>query len=163
MPRNPYLNKTSATKENALTEAERDAFLAIKQDCYLTTDRGDGWWHTTPLWYLWEGGRIYHSLGASRRHLKNMRRNPKVTVCVDTDPRLTQGLAAGTKCVVAFGEAELTGVEEDEAFVHALTEKIMLRYIGPEWPNYRDAIWSEPRIIATVTPVHWLTWDQTKG
>lgn len=163
MPRNPYLNKTSATKENALTLDERDAFLAIKQDCYLSTDRGDGWWHTTPLWYVWEDGRIYHTLGASRRHLKNMRRNPKVTFCADVDPRLTQGLAAGTKCVVAFGEAELTEVEDDEDFVREMTETIMLRYIGPDWPKYHDAIWSEPRTIATVTPMRWLTWDQTKG
>lgn len=163
MPKNPYLNKTSATKENALTDDERDEFLLRKQDCYLTTDRGDGWWHTTPLWYLWEDGLFYHTLGASRRHLKNMRRNEKVTVCADIDPRLVEGLAAGTKCVIAFGTVQLTGFEEDEQFVKSITEKIMLRYIGVEWPKYHDAIWSEPRTIAIVTPVRWLTWDQTKG
>ena len=163
MAKNPLLNKTTATKENALTEEERDAFLALKQDCYLATDRGDGWWHLTPMWYLWEAGRIYHTLGASRRHLKNLRRNPRVTFCVDVDPRLAQGLAAGTKCVVAFGTAELTELEDDEEFVRSTTDKIMYRYIGPEMPKYHDAIWAEPRTVATVTPSGWLTWDQTKG
>lgn len=163
MVKNPYLNKTTATKENALTDDEREEFLRLKQDCYLSTDRGDGWWHITPLWYLWENGRIHHTLGASRRHLKNLRRNPKATFCIDTDPRLTEGLAAGTKCVVAFGEAELTFLEDDETFVHDITEKIMRRYIGDQWRDYYDAIWSEPRTIAVVTPIRWLTWDQTKG
>lgn len=163
MARNPLLNKTTATKKNALTEKERDAFLAIKQDGRLATDRGDGWWHVTPMWYLWENGRFYHTLGASRRHLKNMRRNPQVTFCVDVDPRLTEGLASGTMCVISFGLVELTEIDDDEEFVLTMTDRVMRRYLGEEAPKYKDAIWAEPRTVATVTPVRWLTWDQTKG
>jgi hypothetical protein len=65
--------------------------------------------------------------------------------------------------VVSFATAELTELDDDPDFVQELTKRIMLRYIGPEWPKYHDAIWSEPRTIATLTPVSWLTWDQTKG
>ena len=39
------LNKITATKENALTEEERDTFLARKLDGHLSTNREDGWWH----------------------------------------------------------------------------------------------------------------------
>jgi nitroimidazol reductase NimA-like FMN-containing flavoprotein (pyridoxamine 5'-phosphate oxidase superfamily) len=163
MPRNPLLNKTTATRENALTERERDEFLAIKQDCHFASDRGDGWWHLTPLWYVWDGSRFFHTLGASRRHLKNMRRNPNVTICVDVDPRLTEGLAAGTRSVVCFGVAKLTELEEDEELVRQITDRVMERYIGPDRALYSDAVWAEPRTIATVTPQSWLTWDQTKG
>jgi len=163
MPRSPLLNKTTATKENALTDEERDAFLALRQDGHLSTDRGDGWWHITPMWYLWEDGRFLFTLGASRRHLKNLRRNPNMSLCVDVDPRLSEGLAAGTKCVIAFGRAELTEVGDDEELVRETTWKIMRRYIGEDAPKYHEAIWVEPRTIATMRPLRWLTWDQTKG
>jgi nitroimidazol reductase NimA-like FMN-containing flavoprotein (pyridoxamine 5'-phosphate oxidase superfamily) len=47
---NRLLNLTTATKENALTEEERQEFLAEKRVARLGTNRGDGWWHVTPIW-----------------------------------------------------------------------------------------------------------------
>jgi PPOX class probable F420-dependent enzyme len=163
MARHELLNKTTATKENALTESEREAFLAIKQDGYMATHREDGFSHLTPMWYLFEDGVFYHTLGASRRHLKNLRRDPRMTFCVDVDPRLAEGLAAGTRCVVAFGTCELTEVEDDEEFVRTMTERIMRRYVGDEAARYKSAIWVEPRTVVRMAPSRWLTWDQTKG
>ena len=43
------LNRTTATRENALTEEERDTFLTRKLDGHLGTHREDGWWHVTPI------------------------------------------------------------------------------------------------------------------
>src|SRR5689334_6402828 len=63
------LNLTTATRENALTDEEREAFLAEKRVGRLGTNRGDGWWHVTPIWYIWENGLFYLTLGNSRRHL----------------------------------------------------------------------------------------------
>ncbi len=40
----------------------------------------------TPIWYVWEDGRFLLSLGKSRRHLRNIARDPHVTLCVDEDP-----------------------------------------------------------------------------
>jgi nitroimidazol reductase NimA-like FMN-containing flavoprotein (pyridoxamine 5'-phosphate oxidase superfamily) len=154
------LNKTTATRENALTEAERDTFLARKLDGHLGTHRADGWWHVTPIWYLWEHGRFYHTLGNSRRHLKNLRRDPHATLCVDIDPRLAEGLQAGTRAVVCFGLAELV---EDARLVREITNRILLRYIGPEAPQFEEAVWFEGRTAVILTPVRWLTWDQSKG
>ena len=57
-------SKSTATKENALAADERDALLAVRQDARLGTNRGDGWWHVTPIWYVWEDGCFRHTLGA---------------------------------------------------------------------------------------------------
>ena len=81
------LNRTTATKENALTTEERDEFLTGKRIGRLATQRGDGWPHVTPIWYVWDDGRFVLSLGKSRRHLDNIARDPQVTLCVDEDPR----------------------------------------------------------------------------
>jgi nitroimidazol reductase NimA-like FMN-containing flavoprotein (pyridoxamine 5'-phosphate oxidase superfamily) len=51
---NELLNLTTATKANALTPEERHEFLAEKRVGRLGTNRGDGWSHVTPIWYVWE-------------------------------------------------------------------------------------------------------------
>src|SRR6478609_3338438 len=107
------MNRTTATKENALTEAERDAFLRDLRIGRLATMREDGWPHVTPIWYVWDGGRFVLSLGKSRRHLQNIARDPKVTLCVDEDPRTTD-LTRSPEAVVCFG---LAALHEDEATV----------------------------------------------
>jgi PPOX class probable F420-dependent enzyme len=158
MSHNPK-SKSTATKENALDQQEIDDFLAIKQDGRLATNRGDGWWHVTPIWYLWEGGRFLHTLGADRRHVTNLRADPHATLCVDEDPRLTEGLEAGARSVVCFATAELS---QDEGLIRDVTEKILVRYLGPEASAYVDPIMAEGRTIVTLTPSRWLTWDYNK-
>ena len=144
---------------DALDAREIDDFLAIRQDGRLGSNRGDGWWHVTPIWYLWEDGRFFHTLGAGRRHLRNFRADAHATLCVDEDPRLTEGLDAGARSVVCFATAELS---TDEELIRSVTGKILVRYLGPEAGAYVDPIMAEGRTIVTLTPSHWLTWDYTK-
>ena len=88
------LNKTTATKENAphrggagylsrpqvgRTSQHEPRGRVVARDANLV-----------PV----EDGRFYHTLGNSRRHLKNLRRDPHATLCVDVDPRL-EGWPAG--------------------------------------------------------------------
>lgn len=152
-------SKSTATKENALAPEERDALLAVRQDARLGTNRGDGWWHVTPIWYVWHDGCFRHTLGAGRRHLRNLRQDPHATVCVDQDPRLEEGLQAGARAAVGFGRAELS---TDEQLIREVTERILVRYLGPEATAYLDPIMAEGRTIVTIRPEHWLTWDYNK-
>ena len=152
-------SKSTATKENALTDAERDAVLAVRQDARLGSNRGDGWWHITPIWYLWDDECFRHTLGAGRRHLRNLRVDPHAPVCVDEDPRLSEGLQAGARAVVCFGTAELS---TDKGLIRDVTERMLVRYLGPDATAYLDPIMAEGRTIVTITPQHWLTWDYNK-
>jgi hypothetical protein len=108
---------------------------------------------------VWRDGRFFHTLGAGRRHLRNLRRDPHVTLCVDQDPRLTEGLEAGARAVVCFATAELS---TDESLIRDVTEQALVRYLGPEARAYLDPIMAEGRTIVTLTPQHWLTWDYNK-
>ena len=154
------LNHTTATRENALTEEERDAFLAEKRVGRLASNRDDGWSHVTPIWYVWEDGRFSLSLGNSRRHLRNIAADQHVTLCIDDDPRMTD-LTKAPRSVVCFGLAKIV---EDEQTVRDVTRKVELRYLGEAGgPELDELLWFEGRTAVEITPVRWLAWDQGKG
>ncbi len=153
------LDLTTATKRNALTPEERDEFLSRKLVARLATLREDGWPHVTPIWYVWEDGRFNLSLGNSRKHLANIRRDPHVTMCVDVDPRVDDPTRT-PRSVVCFGFAELV---EDEPTVRAVTDKMELRYLGAIPPEFEEAMWFEGRTVVVITPQRWLAWDQSKA
>lgn len=155
------LNRTTATRENALTDEERDAFLSELRIGRLSTNREDGWAHVTPIWYVWENGRFLLTLGKSRRHLRNIARDPHVTLCIDEDPRTTD-LSKSPCAVVCFGLATL--VEEEDA-VREATAKVERRYLPAEarGPELDELLWFEGRTLVEITPVRWLAWDQGKG
>jgi nitroimidazol reductase NimA-like FMN-containing flavoprotein (pyridoxamine 5'-phosphate oxidase superfamily) len=154
------LNRTTATRDNALTDEERDAFLTEKRIGRLASNRGDGWSHLTPIWYVWEDGRFLLTLGKSRRHLRNIAGDPHVTLCVDDDPRMTD-LSKAPRSVVCFGLATLV---EDEQAVREATRKVETRYLGGAGgPELDELLWFEGRTLVEVTPIRWLAWDQGKG
>jgi nitroimidazol reductase NimA-like FMN-containing flavoprotein (pyridoxamine 5'-phosphate oxidase superfamily) len=154
------LNRTTATRENALTEEERDAFLTELRVGRLASNRGDGWPHVTPIWYVWEKGRFLLSLGKSRRHLRNIAADPHVTLCIDEDPRTTD-LSKSPRSVVCFGLAKLV---EEEGAVREGTRKVEERYLaGAEGPELEELLWFEGRTLVEIEPVRWLAWDQGKG
>ena len=155
------LNRTTATKENALTTEERDEFLTGKRIGRLATNREDGWPHVTPIWYVWEGDRFVLTLGKSRRHLRNIARDPKVTLCVDEDPRTTD-LTKSPQAVVCFGLARL---HDDDPTVRDVTTKVEERYLPAEarGPELDELLWFEGRVAVVIEPERWLAWDQGKG
>ena len=66
----------------AMTEQERDAFLAEERTCRVATIGADGP-HATPLWFHWDGTALWiYSLVRSQRWTDLMR-DPRVAVIVD--------------------------------------------------------------------------------
>ena len=147
------LDYTTATAENALSADALDGFLAHRHDGRLATIRADGWPHLTPIWFLWEESLLRFSLGASRLHLPNLRSDARATFCVGEDLE-RDASGRGTVAAVAFGRATITTMEDDEAFVRAVTEAVLGRYR----PTDEAIVWAEARAIVTLDPDRWLTW-----
>ncbi|MBX3012455.1 MAG: PPOX class F420-dependent oxidoreductase [Caldilineaceae bacterium] len=66
-----------------MTQPALEAFLAPPRHAIVATNRADGPPQVTPVWYIYEHNRLYISAGIGAAKVKNLRRDPRVTVCVD--------------------------------------------------------------------------------
>jgi PPOX class probable F420-dependent enzyme len=154
-------SKSTATAENALKQAEIDEYLSRRIMARMATQRPDGYPHLTPIWFVWEDGQFRHTLGAGRVHLANLARDPRMSLVIDEDYRLADGLAAGARSVTARGDAELS---RDPELIRDVTYKALVKYLGADDAElYLEPIMAEGRTIVTMTPKAWVTWDYNKG
>ncbi len=154
-------SKSTATPENALSKEEIEERLGSTALARLATYREDGMIHLTPIWFDWDGELFRLTLGAGRIHLKNLQADPRVSILVDQDPRLEQGLAAGAWAIMARGTAELS---RDDELIREITFRVLEKALGgADAEAYTEPIMAEGRTIVTITPRNWLTWDYNKG
>ena len=95
----------------AMNRDEIDRFLQQKLVACLTSIRPDGYPHTTPLWYVWDGEALWFEIGAGarpRQHLHNLRQNSKLCVMIDRDARPEHGGVFDAQGVLMRGKVELS-------------------------------------------------------
>jgi PPOX class probable F420-dependent enzyme len=154
-------SKTTATKENALSKQEIDERLGATALARMATYRPDGMIHLTPIWYHWNGEVFRLTLGAGRIHLKNLAADKRVSILIDDDPRVEQGIGAGAWAIMCRGNAELS---QDEGRIREVTHAVLGMALGKEdADSYTEPVMAEGRTIVTITPQDWLTWDYNKG
>jgi PPOX class probable F420-dependent enzyme len=154
-------NKSTATPENALSQGEIDEYLNRRLLARMATLQADGYPHLTPIWFVWEGGKFKHTLGADRVHLTNLARDPRMSLVIDEDYRLADGLAAGARSVTVRGDAVLS---QEPGLIEDVTYKALVKYLGEDDAKaYLEPIMAEGRTIVTMTPTAWVTWDYNKG
>ena len=102
-----------------MTQQEIATYLAEAHIAHLVTLRSNGRPHVAPVWYLEENGQAFVMADANAVKVRNIRRNPAVSLSIATDQR-------PLKYVVLNGEAEV--VEKDIA---QMVERICVRYDGP--------------------------------
>ena len=154
-------SKSTATPENALTRDELDERLRGRALARFGTYRADGMIHLTPIWFDWNGKVFRLTLGAGRIHLKNLARDPRVSILIDEDPRLQKGIGAGAWAIMCRGTATLS---RDESLIREVTHAVLVKTLGKaDADNYTVPVMAEGRTIVTITPQAWLTWDYNKG
>jgi PPOX class probable F420-dependent enzyme len=80
---------------------------------------------TTPLWYLWRDGRVWISLVEGRQKLRNLRRDPRISVVV-VDP------ADPTWYVELRGRVDALTPDPDLDLERAVAEKYRGHHVDPE-------------------------------
>lgn len=94
----------------AMTDTERDAFLAAERTCRVATVRGDGAPHVTPLWFAWDGSALWLTSIVRSQRWTDLARDPRISVVVDagTDYDELRGVEIQGRAEVV-GEVPRTG------------------------------------------------------
>ena len=91
-----------------LTQTQLDAFLAAPRLARLATavrsreDPSQFQPHNVAVWYLWDGASLWISAFQSTRKVKEVRRNPYVSILIDVNESVD-----GVQAVLMEGKAEL--------------------------------------------------------
>lgn len=88
-----------------MTQSEIDAFLTAPHNAVVGTNRVDGPPQLTSVWYLYEQGRLYISTENGTAKYRNLRRDPRISVCVD-------GGVGDYRTVVVYGTVDFMSADD---------------------------------------------------
>ncbi len=100
-----------------MSSAEWERFLAARRVAVLATLGPDAEPVLTPIWYLYRDGLLHMRTGLESVKARNIRRDPRVTVCVQDE-------RAPYRSVTVYGLASVEVAEE------GLSAAISRRYLG---------------------------------
>ncbi len=107
-----------------LSQQETERFLAQPRIAHLATLRPAGTPHVAPVWFLWEPnedrGRAWVMADAGAMKVRNVKRNPAVTLSIATPER-------PLSYVIVEGKAEINSEE-----LSRVVERMCVLYDGPE-------------------------------
>jgi PPOX class probable F420-dependent enzyme len=90
-----------------LSKSQREKFLAGRHVAVLVTLGPDGAPVSTPIWYLWRDGAFYFRTAGNAIKTENVRRDPRVSVCVQDERAPYRSLVATGRAEVAASPAWL--------------------------------------------------------
>lgn len=123
--------------------------LGLRLIATLGTSNQDGTIQLTPLWYLYEAGRIYLPTGSGSRKARNIAARPAVSVLID------QRRPDRHRWVSATGTAAIIG-GHDAAAINA---RVRQRYVSPAGEaTYGQLIADYDDVTIVVTPDRWRSW-----
>ena len=113
----------------SMSEAEREAFLAVPRLGMLSTLRTDGSPVTVPVWFEWDGKALRVFAGAGSGKISRLQRDPRASLLVPNS------MGERESWVAFDGEFTIT---TEGAF--ALAERLAHRYWEMTRPEYRAMV-----------------------
>ena len=134
-----------------MTKREIAQFLAQPNIAVVAVTAPDGAPHAVPTWYEYRRGEIVFLTDPTAFKCKCLRRDPRVTLCVDSRK-------SPYKAVVLKGRAEL-----EEKVADALMERMSIAYMGKKaGREYAQQFRGDPVVIVRFKPDHIVSWDYSK-
>ena len=128
---------------------KKDEFIKSQKILRLATVDEKGSPHIVPVWYLYKNGNFYVGTNTSTKKAKNVRKNPKVSFCVDL------GVHSPIIGVMGIGNAKLI---LRKSHVSRIAEKILLRYFKSLNNKYAQELLSQTDCIIEIVPKKITTW-----
>jgi PPOX class probable F420-dependent enzyme len=127
-----------------MTPAGIEQFLLLPRHAIAGTNTTGGPPQLSPVWYLYDAGRIFISLSTRTAKYRNLRRDPQISLCVD-------GCHPDARAVIIYGTVEL--VAWGEPLERELWWRIIRRYHDTEEAarQYAESVRDVPSALAVVT------------
>ena len=149
------MNRRAAIR---FTDEEAAAFLDEQRTVICATNGHDGFPHLMPLWYVVRDGTLWAWTYAKSQKTKNLERDPRATLQVETGERYDQlrGLMLRTEAVL----------HRDETTILDFVEELSARYAPPgaDPAVLRDGFAKQvpKRVAIEFTEVGRVSWDHRK-
>jgi PPOX class probable F420-dependent enzyme len=116
----------------------------------VATTRADGFPHTVPVWYRWDGHAVRVWTHEERLWVRNLRRDPRIAFSV-------QEAKPPYAAVTMRGHAEIStaGAETDDEI-----RRITRRYLAADELEEYVTAWSHLRTIVTIRPAAIRAWSR---
>jgi len=129
-----------------MSQAHIEDFLQVPRFAIVGTNRVNGAPQLTPVWYLYENGRIYVSMSVNSAKYRNLRRDPRIGICIS-------GVHPDARAVMIYGTVDL--VPENTAVYEDVHWRLTRRYhdSDEEAQAFIDSLPTEREAaLAVVTP-----------
>jgi len=135
-----------------LPESQVESFLHGRHIAVVTTINASGTPLQTPVWYLYRDGLIYIRTNSLSGKVRNIRRDSRVSLCVQDEYPPYRGVT-------------VTGTAEVQAFQPELSSTMSRNYLGAIAGFFymrlrtRQQIEDDPDTIVVITPKRKRGWD----
>jgi PPOX class probable F420-dependent enzyme len=135
-----------------LSESQVERFLQGRHIAVVTTIGASGMSLQTPVWYLFEDGVIYVRTNSLSAKVRNLRRDPRVSVCVQDEYPPYRGVTVTGTAVVQADQPELSSAMSRN-YLGAIAGFFYMR-LRTRWQIEED-----PDTILVITPDRKRGWD----
>ena len=121
-------------------DAKAQAFMAGKHFAKLATLMKDGRPQLTPIWYMYEGGKLIINTSKDRVKYRNIKRDPRVSLLIDD----------GYPHISVFGRARIASERDANKDI----ESLAIRYTGEKEGRKaaKERYWKQERVSIEIIP-----------
>lgn len=159
MSASPEKQQNELPIKGPFTAEKLMAFLSRPLIARMATASPDGRPHVVPVWFEWDGSRLWVTIDRRSRKYRNMVANPRCAVTIDE----TWG---GLRFIGAIFEGPVELIDQPEEWAREFVRRVYTKYMGVEGLaalTIQRMINEGQHVIVKIIPEKILTWDDTGG